>query len=118
MPDPGLQSLARRLRAAGLPQAHIDRLVAELDDHLDDLKREAKRAGLDADQAERDAATRLGRQDYLVEAAIEMVPADYRVSGESLVNDSQYLRRWCTAICCSALFTTIFLLSLHFAIMH
>ena len=51
MPETRFESLRKALQESGIAPRHIRRIVAELDDHLEDLRTEAIELGLPADPA-------------------------------------------------------------------
>ena len=63
--------LRERLLRAGVAPRHVRRYLAELTDHLADLRREEERAGRNAADAESAALNRLGTMDDLARAMIE-----------------------------------------------
>jgi hypothetical protein len=63
--------LRERLLRAGVAPRHVRRYLAELADHLADLRAEQEQAGLDRADAEAAALMRLGGADALAEAMIE-----------------------------------------------
>lgn len=62
--------LRERLLRAGIGSAQAGRYIAELKDHLDDLRAEEQRAGWSPNDAEARAMRRLGYVDALAEAMI------------------------------------------------
>jgi len=60
--------LGERLLTAGVAPRHVRRYLAELDEHLDDLRAEEQRAGRDRADAEARAYSRLGTPDTLANA--------------------------------------------------
>src|SRR5664279_2416297 len=63
--------LCERLLRAGVAPRHVRRYLAELADHLADLKAEEERAGRSPQDAESAALARLGNMDDLARAMIE-----------------------------------------------
>lgn len=63
--------LRERLLCAGVTPRHVRRYLAELADHLADLRAEEIRAGRSHEDAESTALFRLGRMDDLAQAMIE-----------------------------------------------
>jgi hypothetical protein len=63
--------LRERLLRAGVAPRHVRRYLAELADHLADLKAEEDRAGRSPRDAESAALSRLGNMDDLAQAMIE-----------------------------------------------
>lgn len=118
MPDPRLDPLRREFLAAGVSPREVRRLIAELEDHFQDLQEEARDAGLVASDATRDALARLGPSALLVKSAVELGLGDPLIEEVGPVRRTEHLRRWCLAICGSALFTGALLFMLHFAITH
>jgi|ERR1035437_7711815 hypothetical protein len=70
MPRP-FNQLRERLLRAGVAPRHVRRYLAELADHLADLKAEEQRAGRSPQEAESAALARLGSMDDLARAMIE-----------------------------------------------
>ena len=64
------EELRERLLRAGVAPRHVRRYLAELGDHLADLKAEERSAGRSRAEAERVAMARLGGVDELAEAMI------------------------------------------------
>lgn len=62
------KDLRERLLRAGVARRHVNRYLAELTDHLEDLKAEEERAGLKGMDAEASALIRLGTTDELASA--------------------------------------------------
>jgi len=62
--------LRERLLRAGVAPRHVRRYLAELADHLADLRAEEQRAGRDSADAESSALARLGATDDLAQAMI------------------------------------------------
>jgi len=62
------ERLGERLLTAGIAPRHVRRYLAELDEHLDDLKAEERRAGHDRADAEARAMSRLGAPEDLARA--------------------------------------------------
>jgi len=62
--------LRKRLLRAGVAPRHVRRYLAELDDHLADLRAEEVRAGLSREEAVAAAIVRLGTLDELTNAMI------------------------------------------------
>jgi hypothetical protein len=60
-----LSALNERLLRAGLAPRRVSRIIAELEDHLDDLLAELATRGLDAASALSEAHERLGSEDAL-----------------------------------------------------
>jgi hypothetical protein len=67
MPKP-FNELRERLLRAGVAPRHVRRYLAELSDHLKDLRTEEARAGRTLAEAESAALTRLGDTDHLARA--------------------------------------------------
>ena len=70
MPRP-FNQLRERLLRAGVAPRHVRRYLAELADHLADLKSEEQQAGRSPQEAESAALARLGSMDDLARAMIE-----------------------------------------------
>src|SRR5438552_2322388 len=66
-----LNELRERLLRAGVAPRHVRRYLAELADHLADLRAEEERAGRSRADAESAALARLGGVDNLAKAMIE-----------------------------------------------
>src|SRR5487761_1357617 len=66
-----LNELRERLLRAGVAPRHVRRYLAELADHLADLRAEEERAGRSRADAESAAHVRLGGMDDLAKAMIE-----------------------------------------------
>src|SRR5487761_956450 len=66
-----LNELRERLLRAGVAPRHVRRYLAELADHLADLRAEEERAGRSRADAESAALIRLGGMDDLAKAMIE-----------------------------------------------
>ncbi len=68
MPDPDLiERLRRRLLRLGCVHAYVDRVVGEVADHREELRREARATGLSDGEAVAQADARLGDPDVLAE---------------------------------------------------
>jgi hypothetical protein len=65
MPD--FASLSERLLRGGVAPKYVRRTVTELRDHFSDVKDEALASGLSHDEAEREASSRLGTEDVIVD---------------------------------------------------
>lgn len=63
--------LRRYLLRSGVARSHVERIAAELDDHLDDLRHEAIEAGFSPEKARREALNRLGSQRELAQRILE-----------------------------------------------
>jgi hypothetical protein len=57
--------LRKRLLRAGFTRAHANRAALELQEHWEDMVEEGLRAGLNKDEAEREASTRVGSPEAL-----------------------------------------------------
>ena len=124
MPEPAFRQLAAQLRCQGMPARSIQRLLMELDDHYDDLYRDARRAGLEPDAATADAAARLGTTDVLCAAARHYpelrapLRAGFRLACDSavaLVNGHDRLR-WVLSFATGLALTATQLLVIHSAL--
>ena len=73
MPRP-INQLRERLLRAGVAPRHVRRYLAELSDHLADLRTEEQQAGLDPAAAESAALSRLGSVDDLAQAMTGQPP--------------------------------------------
>jgi hypothetical protein len=65
MPEP-LETLRENLLRAGLAPRHVERYLAELSDHCDDIAAHLQQAGLPPDAARLEAVRRLGNADALL----------------------------------------------------
>ena len=70
MPKYDFSALRMRLIQGGISPKHVGRILTELKDHFDDLKREGIDRGQSAADAEREAMARLGSEDAIVEGAL------------------------------------------------
>jgi hypothetical protein len=70
MPKP-FHEIRERLLGAGIAPRHVRRYVAELTDHLADLKAEEQRAGRSPEDANFAALLRLGKPEDLAKAMLE-----------------------------------------------
>lgn len=67
MPDHDFQLLRTRLLESGVAPRHVKRIVAELDDHLEDLRVEAINQGRSVAEAQAWAAQRIGSETTLAD---------------------------------------------------
>ncbi len=69
MRESWLDDIRNRLQVAGIAPAGAARMIAELDDHLEDLVEEGRRLGLDAKEARQYAMQRLGAPEQIAAQA-------------------------------------------------
>jgi hypothetical protein len=62
--------LSNRLLSAGVSPRHVRRYIGELRDHFDDALRDEQAKGVNRDEAERSAWTRLGDEDHLAQSVL------------------------------------------------
>jgi len=67
----GFEILRTRLLQGGIAPRHVRRYLTELSEHLDDLARQQRDAGYDAEDAASRARARLGSDDELASAMLE-----------------------------------------------
>ena len=65
--------LENRLFESGVSPRHVRRIVMELEDHLDDLRTEALKRGLDNEEAIATSLARLGSQEDIAERMLSDV---------------------------------------------
>lgn len=63
--------LQHRLLRSGVSTRHVRRIIAELGDHLEDLRIEALSNGAGNEDAQREAASRLGDQAHIAARILE-----------------------------------------------
>jgi len=115
------QVMARALRAGGMPAWRVTRTVDELADHYQDIQEEALAAGLSAAEARAEAARRVGElnalaERFLVHKDLCEWPVLVGIGHHAYAAESALLKRWCAAVCCSAIATGGLLLVLHLII--
>ena len=71
MPQPEFENLRQRLLREGIAPRHVNRYLAELRDHFDDLVREEIATGKERSCAEDDARSRLGDESVLAETMLQ-----------------------------------------------
>ena len=71
MHDRAFEQLECTLREAGIAPRHISRMIVELQDHLDDLRRDAVACGCNPAEAQASALRRLGDQRVLAQKVLE-----------------------------------------------
>jgi len=138
MPRPDLSQLRTQLLRSGVAPRHVQRTVAELDAHFDDLVDEALGDGADQARAERHAIRQLGDVDLLVDAVrarpelrswaadypriallvyplacLAILPAVPIIAG---IANASYLARWIACALLSGLVTASMLLVLQLSI--
>jgi hypothetical protein len=69
MPDVRFESLRLELLRSGVTPVYVERTILELGEHYDDLESAGRAAGLNAEEAARDARATLGNE-RLIAAAI------------------------------------------------
>lgn len=67
----GFDNLRESLLVGGIAPRHVRRYLAELNEHLDDLTREQRKAGYDGEDAAARARARLGSDEELASAMLE-----------------------------------------------
>lgn len=138
MSRPELSRLRIQLLRSGVAPRHVQRTVAELDAHFDDLVDEALGNGADRARAERQALEQLGDIDVLVDAVcarpelrswaanhpriaviayplacLAILPAVPFIAG---VANASYLARWIACAILSGVVTATILLVLQLSI--
>ena len=138
MPRPDLSQLRTQLLRSGVAPRHVQRTVAELDAHFDDLVDEALGAGADQARAEHQAIRQLGDIDLLADAVrarpelrswaadypriallvyplacLAILPAVPIIAG---IANASYLARWIACALLSGLVTASMLLVLQLSI--
>jgi hypothetical protein len=120
--------LRRSLAQGGVPFWRIGRAVAEMQDHYADLVEEARDAGLNREEARRDAACRLGDLEQLAvvytnQAELSGWSGRYAMAQvcvadglEILGNQSGPAKRWLLSLLAAATLTTTFLFVLKITI--
>ncbi len=115
------QVMANALRAGGMPAWRVTRTIDELMDHYQDIHDEALAAGLSPAEARDEAAQRVGElntlaEHFLVHNELCDWPVLAGIGHHDYVAESALFRRWCSAVCCSAIATGGLLLVLHLII--
>jgi hypothetical protein len=70
MPDGRFESLRLELLRGGVSRYYVERTIAELNDHYDDLVAVARAAGLTPAEAEQEAQTALGEEHAIARAIL------------------------------------------------
>lgn len=138
MSRPELSRLRQQLLRSGVAPRHVQRTVAELDEHFDDLVDDALANGDDKVRAERQAIRQLGDIDVLADAVcarpelrswasgyprfalvvyplacLAVLPAVPLIAG---IANASYLARWIACALLSGLVTATILLVLQLSI--
>lgn len=71
MPEHTFRYLRNELQDAGIAPRHVRRIVSELEDHLEDLRDEARMLGQTAEEASRYAICRIGDQKAIAERMLD-----------------------------------------------
>jgi hypothetical protein len=134
MPDRAFERLRTALLDRGLPNPYVERLVAELNDHFDDLAAERRSAGLPPENAALLARQLLGSDPFIVAQVMRRPElsdrwaglraawrvrrkgwtAEEAVLGGALVAPA--LARWSLSIAFGALLTSVLLLTMAHAL--
>lgn len=129
MPDRTFDELRQTLQESGIAPRYVKRMVLELHDHLDDLRREAVNRGSDPFEAQQSALQRIGDQQVLARKFLErpeLKTWDYRhpriaqlyypVAYVMLLPFAPVILRWGTALLLSATITAAMLLAMQLSI--
>lgn len=65
MPEQSFKELRDHLLTSGIAPRHVNRTIAELNDHFDDLQHEARSKGLSSVDAAAFAASRIGEHEHI-----------------------------------------------------
>lgn len=129
MRDRTFDELRQTLRESGIAPRYVKRMVLELQDHLDDLRREAVNRGCDPFEAHHGALRRIGDQQILARKFLErpelktwdfrhprIARIYYPVAYVLLLPLAPVIVRWGTALLLSATVTAAMLLAMQLSI--
>lgn len=138
MPDLDLDVLRRTLLRTGIAPGHVQRAVAELADHVQDLELEEIARGKAPELARQEALRRIGSTDQLTEQYssrpdLKRWPLRHRWLGRIVlpvaypmvqptapvsagIANALVIARWCTCLLLSALVTAGMLLAMQYSI--
>lgn len=129
MHDSAFEQLEWTLRESGVAPRHVKRMIVELQDHLEDLRREAVARGRDPAEAQASALRRLGDQRVLVQKVLErpefktwerrhprIALVCYPVAYVLMLPMTPSIYRWGAALLLSATVTAAMLLAMQLSI--
>ena len=129
MHDGTFDPLESALQESGIPPRHVRRMIIELQDHLDDLRREAANRGCDPIEAHVHAMERIGDQRMLARRVLEhpelrtwhyrhplIARIYYPVACVLLLPLTPAIARWSAAMMLSATITAAMMLAMQLSI--